>query len=102
MPEIVLTPGIIAWITALITIALGMATKELITTFISGVLFRFNPNFQEGNLVYIDDRKAIIVKIGFRMTVFEIDDERGHTWLYVYNDTIKNMKLEKVIRSKDD
>lgn len=100
IPEIQLSTGAIAWISALITIALGLAVKELLVTFVSGLLFRFNKNFNEGDLVYIDGRYAVIIKIGFRQTVFEIDDERGHTWLFVYNDRIKMMKLEKVIKEK--
>ena len=101
IPEIQLTTGMIAWISALITIALGLAVKELLVTLVSGLLFRFNKHFNEGDLVYIDGRYAIITKIGFRQTVFEINDDRGHTWLFVYNDRIKTMKLEKVVRSKD-
>lgn len=56
-------------------------------------------NLNAGDEVYID--KAIIVKVGFRQTIFQIEDERGITWRYVWNDRIKFLRIEKVVR-KDD
>ena len=97
LPEITLTAGAVAWISALITIAIGLAAKEMLTTFVSGLLFCFNKNFNEGDEVYIDGEKAIIVKVGLRQTVFGIDNGRGYTWRFIYNDRIKTHKLEKVV-----
>ena len=99
--EITIGTCVIAWITALITIALGLAVKDLVTTFVSGVLFKFNKAFNEGDLVYLEGHEAVIIKIGFRQTVFEIDDERGHIWRFIYNDRVKYLKLEKVIRENE-
>ena len=97
IPELTLGTGALAWISALITIALGLAVKDLVTTFVSGMLFSFNRQFNEGDHVYLDKEKAIIVKIGLRQTIFQIENGRGVTWRYVYNDRIKTLKLEKVI-----
>lgn len=97
IPEITLGAGAIAWIAALITIALGMAVKDLIITAVSGVLFYLNKNFNEGDHVYINGESAVINKIGMRQTIFKINNGRGETWLYIYNNKIQNMKLEKVI-----
>ncbi len=101
IPEITLGTGAIAWITALITIALGLAVKDLVTTFVSGFLFKINKTFNEGDLVYLEGQVAVIIKIGMRQTVFEMDDERGHIWRYIYNDRVKYLKLEKVIKEKE-
>ena len=97
LPEIALSTGLIAWISALISIAIGLAVKDLLTTSVSGFLFWLDRNFNEGDEVYIDGEKAIIVRIGFRQTVFGIDNGRGYTWRFVYNHRISHMKLEKVI-----
>ncbi len=100
IPEITLGAGAIAWITALITIALGMAVKDLVTTAVSGYLFYLNKNFNEGDHVYINGDEAVIIKIGLRQTIFKMDNGRGETWLYLYNSKIQNAKLEKVITPK--
>ena len=102
IPEITLGAGTLAWISALITIALGMAIKDLVTTAVSGYLFYLNNNFNEGDHVYIDGEHAVINKIGMRQTIFKINNGRGETWRYVYNNKIANMKLEKVVTPKKD
>lgn len=97
LPEISLTSGIIAWITALITIAVGLAVKDLLTTSVNGVLFFFNSDFRVGDRVYINGQKAIIIRIGFRQTIFRIDRDDEEIWLFVFNDRIKYQSLEKII-----
>lgn len=102
MPEIAIATGIIAWISILLSLAIGMAIKDLITTFVSGFLFYLNKNFNEGDKVYLNGIESTINKIGLRQTIFEVDNGRGITWNYVYNDRIKYLKLEKVIRQKEE
>lgn len=97
IPEITLSPTVIMWISALLSITAALAIKDLITTVIAGMLFWMNSSFNEGDHVYIDGEKAVIVKLGLRMSVFRIENGRGETWRFVYNDRIKYMKLEKVI-----
>ena len=101
IPEISIGLGVIAWITTLLTIALGLAVKDLVTTAVSGFLFYLNKNFNEGDHVYVDGEHAVINKIGMRQTIFKINNGRGETWRYVYNNKIQNMKLEKVITPKN-
>lgn len=97
IPEITLSPTIIMWVSALLSITAALAIKDLVTTVVAGLLFWMNSSFNEGDHVYIDGEKAVIVKLGLRMSVFRIENGRGETWRYVYNDRIKYMKLEKVI-----
>jgi len=80
IPEITIGTGIIAWISALITIAVGLAVKDLVTTTVGGFLFYLNKNFNEGDHVYIEGEEAIIVKIGMRQTVFSVKNGRGVAW----------------------
>ena len=101
LPEITLSTGVIAWITALITIGIGMAVRDMLTTFVSGLLFYFNRQFNEGDVVYLDGEKAIIVKIGMRQTVFGVENGRGYVWRYIYNDKIKSVKLEKLVHAHE-
>jgi small-conductance mechanosensitive channel len=100
MPEITLGAGALAWLSFLISMAIGLALKDLLTTAVSGFLFYHNKNFNEGDHVYINGEEAVINKIGMRQTVFKINNGRGETWLFVYNDKIHGMKLEKVITPK--
>ena len=103
IPEITLSVAtIIAWFTALITITLALTIRDLVTTAVSGILFYLNKNFNEGDAVYINGEEAIINKIGMRQTIFKINNGRGETWLYVYNNKIKDMKLEKVISPRKE
>lgn len=97
MPEITLGTGAVAWISFLLSVALGLAVKDLITTAVSGFFFWWNKSFNEGDHVYINGEPAIINKIGLRQTVFRVMNGRGETWLFVYNHKISSMKLEKVI-----
>jgi len=101
IPDFTLSEGIFAWISALITIAIGMAVKDLITTSVSGFLFFLNRNFNEGDVVFLDGEECIIIKIGMRQTIFGYNNGRGETWYYVYNDRIKYLKLEKVIKPRN-
>ena len=102
IPEITIGTGIIAWVSALITIAVGLAIKDLVTTLVGGFLFFMNKDFNEGDHVFLDGEKAIIVKIGLRQTVFGIDNGRGLVWRYVYNHKISSLKLEKVITPNEE
>ncbi len=101
IPQMVLGSGIISWISLLLTLAIGFAIRDLLTTFVSGFLFYLNRNFNEGDIVYLDGEECVIVKIGVRQTVFGFSNGRGDTWCYVYNDRIKYLKLEKVVRPKE-
>jgi len=100
MGDITLTPGMINLIEITIALIIGMAVRDIANNFVQGFLFYLNRNFKPGHQVYIDGEKAVIISCGIRQTIFRIDNGRGQTWRYVYNDKIKNLKLEKVVEPK--
>ena len=63
----------------------------------SGLKLKFNPAFNEGDHIILDDCDAIIVKIGLRESVFGVYSDKGYVWRYIPNDRIKFHKLEKII-----
>ena len=71
--------------------------KDFAHNLMSGLKFKMNPAFNEGDHIILDDTDAIIVKIGLRESVFGVYGDRGYTWRYIPNDRIKFHKLEKVI-----
>lgn len=99
MPNFNFTPNEIAWITAMITLIIGLITKEIATSFVMGLLFKLNPQFKAGDDVLLEGKKAIIISVGIRNTVFQIDDEHGTVWRYIPNDTMKTVKLAKIVRA---
>ncbi len=101
MIEQFLTPETLNLIEFVATMVLGFWVKDLAVNLVTGFTFWLNKAFNVGDEVYIDSAKAIIIRIGFRQTIFQIEDERGITWRYVWNDRIKYLKMEKVVR-KDD
>ncbi len=100
IPEIVLSAGVITWITALLSLTVALVIKDFLTTLVAGFFFFLNREFSEGHHVYIDGEEAVIIKVGIRITIFEIKNGRGETWRYVRNDKIKDLKLERVITPK--
>ena len=80
---------------------LGFWIKDLAVNFVSGFSFWLNKAFNAGDEVYLDKQKAIIIKIGFRQTIFQMEDDRGTTWRYVANSRINVLKLEKLIRKEE-
>ena len=63
----------------------------------SGLKFKFNPAFNEGDHIILDDHDAIIVKIGLRESVFGVYKDKGYVWRFIPNDRLKFHKLEKII-----
>ena len=63
----------------------------------SGLKFKFNPAFNEGDHIILDDDDAIIVKIGLRESVFGVYRDKGYVWRFIPNDRLKFHKLEKII-----
>ena len=85
------------WIAILISLSAVFWFNDFATNLMSGLKFKFNPAFNEGDHIILDDHDAIIVKIGLRETVFGCYGSRGYTWRYVSNDRIGTLKLEKII-----
>lgn len=74
-------------------IILGLVIKDMLTSFTFGFLFYLNPQFTEGDVVYIDGDEATIQKIGLTTSVFKIK-ETGN-WRFIKNEKIRYHKLEK-------
>ena len=92
-----LTDVLAPWIAILISISAAFWFKDFAHNLMSGLKFKMNPAFNEGDHIILDDTDAIIVKIGLRESVFGVYGDRGYTWRYIPNDRIKFHKLEKVI-----
>ena len=98
IPEI--TDLILPWIGMLISIVLFLWFKDFATQLAKGLAFKHDPHFQEGDLVYLEDEPATIVKIGATQTIFGIVNGRGMIWRFVPNGEIHNIKLEKIVSDK--
>jgi len=100
MPDLNLTPNEIAGMAMIITLIGSLIVKELATSFVVGLLFKLSQQFKAGDDVLLEDQKAIIISIGIRNTVFQIDDEHGTVWRYVANTKMKEIKLAKIVRAR--
>ena len=95
-----LTELLMPWITILISLIVALWLKDFAIKFMQGLKFRINPAFREGDHVYLDGEYANIVKIGLSTTVFGIMNGRGYVWIYVPNERIPFLCLEKIINSE--
>ena len=92
-------PIIMASLTYMITIWF----KDFLSRIAKGWLFKMNDQFNEGDKVILDNEYAIIVKMGVTHTVFSIVKSNGdYTWRYVPNETVHTVKLEKIVKEKED
>lgn len=85
------------WIAILVSISAAFWFKDFAINLMSGLKFKMNPAFNEGDHVILDDCDAIIVKIGLRESVFGVYKDKGYVWRYIPNDRLKFHKLEKII-----
>lgn len=97
LPEFVLSATAIAYLTAMIAISIGLIIKDVLVNFTSGIMFYMNKNFNDGDHIYLDGEHAIIIRVGFRHTVFQVINEDKVCWRYISNDRVKNHKLDKII-----
>ena len=74
---------------ALIALVATMMFKDFATSLAKGLKFKLNRAFNEGDKVLLDDKDAIIVKIGISETVFGVYSDRGYTWRFVPNERIQ-------------
>lgn len=79
-----------------ITIIAGLLVKDLLTNFMHGIMFYFDKNFNEGDVVYIDDKEYIIVKNGVVNSVFL--NEKTKKWMYIRNSRLQYLRLEKDVK----
>ncbi len=98
LTEVVFSTSMITFIKIMFSITLSLILKDIAVKMSSGLMFYLDKNFNEGDTVYIDDKKATIVKIGLLETVFMVTNDNGEIlWRYISNDRIKFTKLEKPI-----
>ena len=75
--------------------------KEVVADIVASARWRMKPGFEPGDNVFLDGESATIVSIGWRETIFEIDNGRGKVWRYIYNTRIPTHRLEKIIKKKE-
>ena len=85
------------WLAVIFSIIGTIWIKDLATNFVKGYMFYRNPAFMPGDSVYIDDKEARIISIGFSETIFETSEENRVVWRYVPNHRIDYVKLEKIL-----
>ena len=98
IPEV--TDLILRWLGVLISIVIFLWFKDFATQLAKGLAFKHDPHFQEGDLVWLEDEPATIIKIGATQTIFGIVNGRGMIWRFVPNSEIHNVKLEKIVSDK--
>ena len=80
------------------TVLFGMALKDMAAAIAKGMAFRFAGTFKEGDVVFLDGERAIIVKIGILQSTFGITKPDGtYCWRYINNTRMDYLKLEKIL-----
>lgn len=70
------TPTTIGAITAGATIAIGFASRDILSNVVSGAIVVLDPEFHVGDWIRWDDREGIVEDIGFRVTrIHTFDNE---------------------------
>ena len=98
IPEV--TDLILPWLGVLVSIVIFLWFKDFATQLAKGLAFKHDPHFQEGDLVWLEDEPATIIKIGATQTIFGIVNGRGMIWRFVPNSEIHGVKLEKIVSDK--
>ena len=94
------TELILPWVAVMISIVFFLWFKDFATGIAKGMKFKIDPHFQEGDEVWLENEPAVILKIGMTQTIFGIINGRGYIWRFVDNESIFEMKLEKMISDK--
>ena len=86
----------------LMVLLLGMLftliAKDIVFTIATGILFKLNRDFNVGDKILYNGKKATIISIGYRQSIFEIEEneDKLKVWEYIYNDRIKYQNLGKI------
>ena len=80
---------------------IALWVKSLIEDLVAGIRWRLKPGFEPGDECFLDGERATIVSIGYRETIFEIDNGRGKVWRYIDNKRIPFVRLERIIANKN-
>ena len=97
-----ITELILPYIGMVLIVVFGFMLKDFAMKWGKGLAFKMNKQFQEGDHVFIDGERALIVKIGMTQTVFGVTKTQGelngdYVWRYVSNERIGFLKIEKII-----
>ena len=85
-------------VATMMVVLFGLALKDAAAAIAKGMAFRFNGVFHEGDVVFLDGQRAIIVKIGILQSVFGVTKDDGtYCWRYVNNTKMDILKLEKIL-----
>ena len=79
---------------------IALWVKSLIEDLVAGIRWSMKPGFDPGDECFLDGERATIISIGYRETIFEIDNGRGKVWRYIDNKRIPMHRLEKLIKEK--
>jgi len=94
------------WLTPLfmacLALILVLLLKDAAMSIAKGIRFKMHPAFKEGDHVYLDGEKAVIVKMGLFTSVFGIESDRGYCWRYIANERIGMARIEKIIHKPRD
>lgn len=85
-------------ITGWISIIAGLLIKDILGNLMYGLMFYFDKNFNEGDVIYLNGSKYIIVKNGIVNSVFLNDKEQR--WTYIRNNRLQYLQIEKDLNSK--
>ncbi len=91
---------VLPYIGIMISIVFFLWFKDFAIGISKGLKFKIDPHFQEGDEVFLEDEPAVILKIGMTQTIFGIVNGRGYIWRFVDNESIFEMKLEKIVSDK--
>ena len=91
---------ILPYLGVMISIVFFLWFKDYATGIAKGLKFKIDPHFQEGDEIWLENEPAVILKIGMTQTIFGIINGRGYIWRFVDNESIFEMKLEKMITDK--
>ena len=80
---------------------IGLWLKDFMTSVVASLKWKMKPGFEPGYTVFLDGESAVIISIGYRETVFEIDNGRGKVWRYIENTRIPTHRLEQIIIKKE-
>ncbi|WP_353258920.1 mechanosensitive ion channel family protein [Prochlorothrix hollandica] len=84
-----------------ITFVLGFALKDILANFFSGVVLLIDTPFRFGDVVVLEDgTRAVIKKVGLRVTNLYVIDQ--HSELYLPNGVFQNQEIINLTRPGTD
>ena len=80
---------------------IALWVKSLVEDIVASIRWKIKAGFEPGDECFLDGERATIVSIGYRETIFEIDNGRGKVWRYIDNKRVPFHRLERIIAKKD-